>query len=251
MDSTILFIHADPKLCSDARAALERAGHDVWVGTSAAQLNARVFPVPPDVVVAPWEQFGKVRAYARSLGKRRRRRGIAIVVLADAVDIASAIGCLEHGAEDCIAMPFVQQELVMRIQACLRRHGFNGVASRQLVAGPIVLDEAALSLEIEADRVELAPAELKLLTFFLRNPGRAFTRSQLLDGVRGAGSGVSERTIDVHVRRLRKALEPYGCDGTIQTVRKYGYRFSASPRRKPAKAANQRDTARAKDDSRL
>ena len=114
----------------------------------------------------------------------------------------------------------------MRVQACLRRHEFNGSTQGELIAGPIVLDRVAHSLVIAAQPVQLAPAEFRLMTFFVENPGRAFTRRELLRRV-WAGSGVAERTIDVHIRRLRRALEPFGCAGMIQTVQKFGYRFSA------------------------
>jgi two-component system, OmpR family, phosphate regulon response regulator PhoB len=223
---TILFIFPETRLRVAARVALEDAGHEVCEMTRVALLSAADLPSPPDVVVGPWEYFPTIKAYAELNGRRVRLGGIALIVLARSEEIKRAIACLDRGADDCLTVPFEPEELVVRVHACLRRRELNGSAQRELIAGPMVLDKAAHALVIADQSVPLAPAELRLMTFFFENEGRAFTRHELLSRVWAAGSGVAERTVDVHVRRLRRALEPYGCEGAIQTVRKFGYRFS-------------------------
>jgi two-component system phosphate regulon response regulator PhoB len=131
----------------------------------------------------------------------------------------------ESGVDDYIVKPFSPRELIARVKALLRRTG--SPEDGMLEAGPIVMNLAAHQVAVHGQVIRIGPTEFRLLELFMNHPDRAFDRSQLLDRVWGRSVYVEERTVDVHVLRLRKALKPYGVDGAIQTVRGVGYRFSA------------------------
>jgi two-component system phosphate regulon response regulator PhoB len=135
---------------------------------------------------------------------------------------------LEGGADDYITKPFSQRELLARINAVLRRTNAVEGTERIDVEG-LVLDQSSQRVSSGERTVALGPTEYRMLAFFMTHPERVYTREQLLDRVWGGNVYVEERTIDVHIRRLRKALEEYGYDRLIQTVRGSGYRFSARP----------------------
>jgi two-component system phosphate regulon response regulator PhoB len=132
---------------------------------------------------------------------------------------------LEGGADDYITKPFSARELLARINALLRRSG--AADDTVLQAGSLTLDPAGHRVRVQGAEVSLGPTEYRLLKFLLENQERVFSRGQLLDQVWGRNVYVEERTVDVHVRRLRQALEPFGVDGYVQTVRGAGYRLSA------------------------
>jgi two-component system, OmpR family, phosphate regulon response regulator PhoB len=140
-------------------------------------------------------------------------------------EISSAVAALEFGADDCLALPFEPSELVARVNACLRRP-LATIRPDQLTAGPLVLDKAVHRLLVRGAEVALSPAEFRLLAFLLENQGRVFSRDELLRGAWPKNITAGGRTVDVHVRRLRQLLEPFRCDGIIQTVRSFGYRLA-------------------------
>jgi two-component system phosphate regulon response regulator PhoB len=137
----------------------------------------------------------------------------------------SKIKGLEAGADDYVTKPFSTRELIARINAVLRRTG-GEVEGDVLQAGDLKLDTVGHRVTINNQPLELGPTEFRLLHFFMTHAERVFSRSQLLDQVWGDHVYIEERTVDVHIRRLRRALEPHGCDKFIQTVRGAGYRFS-------------------------
>jgi two-component system phosphate regulon response regulator PhoB len=159
------------------------------------------------------------------LKEHEATRQTRVIVLAAEDRVRDAILALEFGADDCLGVPLDETELVARVNACLRR---PPAAARpdQLVAGPLMLDKGVHCLLVNREAVDLAPAEFRLMAFFLENPGRVFSRSELLRRAWTKNVKAGHRTVDVHVRRLRQILEPFGCDGMIQTVRGFGYRFS-------------------------
>jgi two-component system phosphate regulon response regulator PhoB len=135
---------------------------------------------------------------------------------------------LEGGADDYVTKPFSPRELLARINAVLRRAGV-AAPDEVVEAGGLVLDAAGHRVLSGGQTVPLGPTEYRLLSFFMTHPERVYSRSQLLDRVWGGNVYVEERTVDVHIRRLRKALEAFALDGLIQTVRGAGYRFSTKP----------------------
>ena len=132
---------------------------------------------------------------------------------------------LEVGADDYVTKPFSPRELVARIRAVLRRASPEGEEER-IEVGDLILDTAGHRVRVGGEEVHLGPTEFRLLRFFMSHPERVYSRSQLLDRVWGGNVYIEERTVDVHIRRLRKALEPSGHDRMLQTVRGSGYRFS-------------------------
>ncbi len=135
---------------------------------------------------------------------------------------------LDAGVDDYVVKPFSARELLARIRAVLRRTLAENVEGN-LEFGGLTLDAAAHRVFAGERPVPIGPTEYRLLYFFITHPERVYTRSQLLDHVWGGGSEVEERTVDVHIRRLRKTLEPFGREELVQTVRGAGYRFSATP----------------------
>ena len=150
---------------------------------------------------------------------------IPIIMLTARVEERDKIDGLDSGADDYITKPFSVKELSARIRAVLRR-GTAGIEN-EVSIGPILLDLNAHRAYVYEESINIGPTEFRLLEFFMTHPDRVYSRSQLLDYVWGRNMYVEERTVDVHVVRLRKLLKPLDCDRMIQTVRGYGYRFSA------------------------
>ena len=138
------------------------------------------------------------------------------------------IAGLEGGADDYITKPFSPRELLARINAVLRR-ATPGDGTERIEIEGLVLDQSSQRVSAGEHTVALGPTEYRMLAFFMTHPERVYTREQLLDRVWGGNVYVEERTIDVHIRRLRKALEEFGYDRLVQTVRGSGYRFSSRP----------------------
>ena len=155
----------------------------------------------------------------------RRSSDIPVIMLTARGDDVDRILGLEFGADDYIAKPFNPRELLARIKAVLRRHGADD-ENEVYALGGITLNVATHRVMAGEQEVSLGPTEFRLLKFFITHPERVYSRAQLLDRVWGGNVYVEERTVDVHIRRLRKALEPSGCDRLVQTVRGAGYRFS-------------------------
>lgn len=160
-----------------------------------------------------------------------------VILLAEAAAMREAVSALERGADDCLRVPFDGEELAARVRAVLRRPPAP-TSEERLAAGPIVLDKALHAVAINGQPVGLAPTEFRLLAFFLENPDRVFSRAELLRRAwtKELGEG-QQRTVDVHVRRLRQVLERFRCEDMIQTVRGFGYRFSVVAR-EPAAAVH-------------
>ena len=160
----------------------------------------------------------------RMLRRDSNNEDLAIIMLTARSDEHDKVSGLESGADDYITKPFSPRELIARIQTVLRRTKSGDSAT--LDAGDISLDAAGHRVTSAGVEVHLGPTEYRLLQFLMTHPDRVYSRSQLLDRVWGTNVYVEERTVDVHVRRLRKALNPTGTDAYVQTVRGAGYRFS-------------------------
>jgi two-component system phosphate regulon response regulator PhoB len=224
MGNAVLVVHSDRLPRELARQALESAGHtvaeaaDLLSGMRAAQT------AQPDLLLIEWTELALLRDALDRLRDEPATRQSRVVVWADHAEIHDAINALEFGVDDCLSIPFQRVELVARINACLRRAAV-GAQPDQLVAGPLVLDKAGHCLWVEDRSIELAPTEFRLMAFFLENRGRVFGRDELLRRAWPRAIKAGHRTVDVHVRRLREHLEPFGLDELIQTVRGFGYRF--------------------------
>jgi two-component system, OmpR family, phosphate regulon response regulator PhoB len=222
MSSSILIVHGDEHVRVTVRDLLEQAGHDVIASGELSFGHAG----RPDLLLISWTALSPVADSLQRLRSHDVTRQSRIVVLAPRSDVRAAITALELGADDCITVPFEGEELLVRVHACLRRPPSVARLDR-LTAGPVVLDRAVHQMFVNEKAVTLAPTEFRLMAFFLENQGRVFSRNELLTRAWTKNIKAGHRTVDVHVRRLRQQLEPFGCEDMIQTVRGFGYRFSA------------------------
>jgi two-component system, OmpR family, phosphate regulon response regulator PhoB len=208
---------------------LRRAGFQVIEAEDTREARARIADRRPDLVLIDWmlpDMSGL--ELTRALKKDKETRELPIILLTARAEEQDKINGLEGGADDYITKPFSPRELVARINAVMRRSA--AAAPEDLVAaGSMTLDTAGHRVTVGEATVPLGPTEYRLLSFFMTHPERVYSRSQLLDRVWGGNVYVEERTVDVHIRRLRKALEGFDCDKFIQTVRGAGYRFSTRP----------------------
>jgi two-component system phosphate regulon response regulator PhoB len=163
--------------------------------------------------------------YARRLRSNVETREIPIIMLTAKGEETDKVKGLDTGSDDYITKPFSTKELLARIRAVLRRTGQKETLDVIEVQG-LRLDPETCRVTAGETNVDISPTEFKLLHFFIRHPEKVYNRVQLLDQVWGQNVYVEERTVDVHIRRLRKTLEPFGFDKYIQTVRSFGYRFS-------------------------
>jgi two-component system phosphate regulon response regulator PhoB len=185
----------------------------------------------PDLILLDWMMPGISGAdFARRIRRDPRLQEIPIIMLTAKADESDKIKGLDSGADDYITKPFSTRELLARVRAILRRSR-TGDDTAQIEAGGLKLDLQTHRVTAGEQPVEVSPTEFRLLQFFMTHRERVYTRTQLLDEVWGHESYIEERTVDVHIRRLRKLLEPFGCDALIQTVRSIGYRFSLQPER--------------------
>jgi len=179
----------------------------------------------PDLILLDWMLPGLSGVeFARRLQREEDSRGIPIIMLTARGEEESKLKGFEAGVDDYVTKPFSPQELLARIRAVLRR--VRPVQSEVVKIDGLELDKAGHRLRVHGKPLDLGPTEFRLLNFFMTHPERVYSRDQLLDQVWGENVYIEDRTVDVHIRRLRKALAPYGFDRHVQTVRGAGYRFS-------------------------
>jgi len=164
--------------------------------------------------------------FARRLKREEYTRELPIIMLTARSDEDDKVGGLEAGVDDYVIKPFSPRELVARIRAVLRR-ARPEPADEPISVDELQLDPSSHRVVARGSQLEMGPTEFRLLQFFMLHPERVYSREQLLDRVWGRNAYVEERTVDVHILRLRKVLGPYGYDSMVQTVRGAGYRFSA------------------------
>ncbi|RZU97953.1 phosphate regulon transcriptional regulator PhoB [Spiribacter vilamensis] len=224
--ASILLVEDEAAIREMVAMALERAGYRVRHAESAEDGEAAMRLSQPDLVLLDWMLPGQSGIdFARRLKRERATRDIPIILLTARGEEADRIRGLDAGADDYVPKPFSPRELVARVKAVLRRvQPTNGDAP--LESRDLRLDPVSHRVTESGRPIEMGPTEFRLLHFFMTHPDRVFNRAQLLDNVWGANIYVEERTVDVHVRRLRKALEPSGHHDLLQTVRGAGYRFS-------------------------
>ncbi|MDJ0757770.1 MAG: phosphate regulon transcriptional regulator PhoB [Woeseiaceae bacterium] len=204
---------------------LLRAGFDTVEAENCRSARELLVDERPQLALVDWmlpDMSGL--ELTRMLRRDSNNEDLAIIMLTARADEYDKVSGLESGADDYITKPFSPRELIARIQTVLRRT--RSTDSATLDAGDISLDTAGHRVTSAGIEVHLGPTEYRLLQFLMTHPDRVYSRSQLLDRVWGANVYVEERTVDVHVRRLRKALSPTGTDAYVQTVRGAGYRFS-------------------------
>ena len=223
MSVSVLVVEDEPQIQELVAVNLEHAGHRVRRAASAEEAEAAIRAALPDVVVLDWMLPGESGvSLARRLRGDARTKDLPILMLTARAMENDKISGLEAGADDYLTKPFSPRELNARIKAVLRRRAPQLSGDAVEVEG-LRLDPATHRVSAGAERISLSPSEFKLLHFLLTHPGRIYSRAQLLDQVWGDHVYIEERTVDVHIRRLRKALEPTGHDRLIDTVRGAGY----------------------------
>jgi two-component system phosphate regulon response regulator PhoB len=227
MSASVLVVEDEPQIQELIAVNLEHFGHRVRRASSAEEAEAAIRAALPDVVVLDWMLPGESGlALARRLRADTRTRDLPILMLTARAMEQDKLSGLEAGADDYLTKPFSPKELAARIKAVLRRRAPQLSGDVVEIEG-LRLDPASHRVSAGDQRLELSPAEFKLLHFLLTHPGRVYSRAQLLDQVWGDHVYIEERTVDVHIRRLRKALEPSGHDRLIDTVRGAGYGLRA------------------------
>lgn len=222
----ILIIEDEQPIREMVGFALDSAGFEIQEAADVRQAQALIASGLPDLILLDWMLPGMSGIdYARRLKKEDLTREVPIIMLTARTQEEEKVLGLESGADDYVTKPFSPRELLARIKAVLRRGG-PPAADEILQANGLLLDTASHRVTAGETILEIGPTEYRLLEFFMSHPERVYSRSQLLDRVWGSNVYVEERTVDVHIRRLRKALEPFGHDALIQTVRGAGYRFS-------------------------
>ena len=204
---------------------LNRAGFDPLEAADCRQARQLLADERPALALVDWmlpDMSGL--ELTRILKRGDEFEDIAVIMLTARTDEHDKVSGLEGGADDYVTKPFSPRELVARIKAVLRRSG--SVSGELVRAGDIELDSAAHRVSVKGQEIHLGPTEYRLLKYLMTHMDRVYSRDQLLDRVWGANVYVEERTVDVHVRRLRKALTEQGVDHYIQTVRGVGYRLS-------------------------
>jgi two-component system phosphate regulon response regulator PhoB len=220
-------VEDEPQIQELVAVNLEHIGHKVLRAGSAEEAEVAIRRALPDVLVLDWMLPGESGvAFARRLRADERTRELPILMLTARAMEQDKVSGLEAGADDYLTKPFSPKELAARIKAVLRRRAPQ-LSGDAVEAEGLRLDPAAKKVRAGEQRIELSPAEFRLLHFLMTHPGRVYTRAQLLDLVWGDHVFIEERTVDVHIRRLRKALAPTGHDRLVDTVRGSGYGFRA------------------------
>lgn len=226
MGAKILVIEDEPAIQELLAFNVAQAGFQVLCADDAAGAWRHIQEGVPDLILLDWMLPGTSGVeLARQLRAEARSKDIPIIMLTARGEERDKVLGLESGADDYITKPFSPRELMARIRAALRRHAPQ-MAEETVALGGLELSSVSHRVSAAGRPIELGPTEFRLLHFFMTHAERVYSRAQLLDQVWGSQSFVEERTVDVHIRRLRAGLEPVSMAGLIQTVRGSGYRFS-------------------------
>lgn len=225
--TNVLVVDDEAAIRDMIQFALEKAGMGVQTASNAHEALVRINETRPDIILMDWMMPGvSGLELTRRLRKDVYTEDIPIIMLTAKVTEDDKVAGLEAGTDDYVIKPFSPRELLARIKAVIRRTSPADERGR-LVVGVLALDTMSRRVLRGDEEVRVGPTEYRLLEFFMAHAGRAYSRSQILDHVWGANAYLEERTVDVHIRRLRKALEPAGASHYLQTVRGHGYRFLA------------------------
>ena len=226
--SRVLVVEDESAIAELIAINLRHAGHEVTLATTAAQAHDEVSRALPDLVVLDWMLPGESGlALARRWRADARTRELPLILLTARAEEADKVAGLDAGADDYLSKPFSTSELLARIRAVLRRRAPQAL-DEQVELDGLVIDPATRRVTCEGREVKVGPTEFRLLHFLMKHPERVHSRSNLLDRVWGDHVFIEERTVDVHIKRLREALSPAGCSGMLETVRGAGYRLTGS-----------------------
>lgn len=230
---TILVVDDESAIRDMVQLTLELAGFDCLQAGNAREAHARIVDQRPDLVLLDW-MMPDTTGYEllRRLRKDEMTAALPVIMLTAKTEEGNRVHGLEGGADDYVTKPFSSRELVARIHALLRRTS-SATEGDVLDFDGLRLDPLAHRVHADGQALAMGPTEYRLLHFLMSHPDRAYSRAQLLDNVWGTNVYIDERTVDVHVRRLRKSLESggTGCERFVQTVRGTGYRFSTQTAR--------------------
>jgi two-component system phosphate regulon response regulator PhoB len=225
----VLIVEDEAAIAELVAINLRHAGHEMRRAGNGAEAVAAMDALLPDLVVLDWMLPGESGiALLRRWRSATRTRDVPVIMLTGKAEERDLLLALDSGADDYLKKPFSPAELLARVRALLRRK-LPEATDTSLAVGPIVLDPATMRVTVASRTASLGPTEFRLLRFLMSHPERVHSRTQLLDRVWGDHVFIEERTVDVHVKRLRTALADAGCDGAIETVRGVGYRISPAP----------------------
>jgi len=234
MTHRILVVEDEPSIAELIAINLTHAGYEVEKAMQTDLALGMMKERLPSLIILDWMLPGKSGVqFAKELRNNERTRGLPILMLTAKSEEADKVMGLDSGADDYVTKPFSPKELIARVRALLRRQ-MPIEDTGPLTVGPLKLDPSShrvLAMRSNADPrpISLGPTEYRLLQFFMSNPERVHSRTNLLDNVWGNEVYIEERTVDVHIKRLRAALAPFDCDRYIETVRGSGYRITKTP----------------------
>jgi two-component system phosphate regulon response regulator PhoB len=227
--SRVLVVEDESAIAELIAINLRHAAYEVTIAPDAEQAQREIDLMLPDVVILDWMLPGQSGlSLARRWRADARTRSLPIIMLTARAEEADKVSGLDAGADDYLTKPFSTQELLARIRAVLRRRAPEALDAPVEIAG-LKLDPATRRVTRGEREVKVGPTEFRLLHFFMAHPERVHSRAQLLDRVWGDHVFIEERTVDVHVKRLREALAPVQCSQLIETVRGAGYRMAQEP----------------------
>ncbi len=227
MRAKLLIVDDEPAILEMVSFQLGRFGYSCRGAADADEAADAIREQRPDLILLDWMMPGKSGIeFAKELRNSHYTRDIPIILLTARGEEHDKITGFNAGADDYVTKPFSSKELVARIRAVLRRTS-SGQIEEQVEFSGLRMDPNTHEVHAASTLLQLGPTEFRLLHFFMANPERVFNRQQIIDSVWGTSTVIEDRTVDVHIRRLRKALAATGHDHLIQTVRGTGYRFTA------------------------
>lgn len=223
----ILVIEDEAAIRDMLKFTLTASDYDVREAANAEDGWKLALDIKPDIILLDWMMPGTSGVeLAKRLRNNDKTRAIPIIMLTARGEEEDQVKGFESGADDYVIKPFSPRALVARIKANLRRQSSDVGDKETIQSGRMCLDLKSHRFYVDDEEIKLGPTEFKLVQFFMTHANRVFSRTQLLDQVWGVNVVVEERTVDVHIRRLRKLLEPVGVADYIQTIRGAGYRFA-------------------------
>ena len=226
-NTTVLVVDDEHAIRDMVVMALEKEGFTCIEASDAHKADSIIKKSVPDILLVDWMMPGLSGVdFTRKLRRNEATRTMPIIMLTAKTEEEDLIKGLENGADDYITKPFSPRALIARIHALLRRSSGDDINHEKLEVNGLILDSSSHRIQFNNTEIEMGPTEFRLLQFFMLHPEKVYSRTQVLDQVWGDHVYVEERTVDVHIRRLRKALEPSNHETLVQTVRGVGYRFS-------------------------